>query len=65
MVQGCKNGKGSEKMYETSLKFELDEESRKRLDEFKRELELEIQETLESASMVVDKEGLCYAKELY
>lgn len=27
--------------------------------------ELEIQETLESASSVVDEVGLCYAKELY
>lgn len=52
-------------MYETSFEFELDEESKKKIDELKRELELEMQETLESASMVVDKEGLCYAKELY
>lgn len=64
MAQGYENGKGSEKVYETSFEFELDEESKKKLDELK-ELELEMQETLESASRVVDKEELCYAKELY
>ena len=52
-------------MYETSFGFELDEESKKKLDALKRELELETQETLESASRVVDEVGLCYAKELY
>lgn len=52
-------------MYEINFEFELDEESRKKMDELKRELELEIQETLESASSVVDEVGLCYAKELY
>ncbi len=52
-------------MRETSFEFELDGESKKKLDELKRELELEIQETLEIASRVVDKVGLCYVKELY
>ncbi len=52
-------------MYETSFGFELDEESKKKLDELKRELELEMQKTLESASRVVDKVGICYVKELY
>lgn len=52
-------------MYETSFSFELDEESKKKIDELKRELELEMQETLEIASMVVDKVGLCYVKELH
>ena len=48
-----------------SFDFELDEESKKKLNELKRELELEVQETLESATKVVDKEGLCYVNELY
>lgn len=52
-------------MRETSFEYELDGESKKKLDELKRELELEIQETLEIALMVVDKEGLYYANELY
>lgn len=52
-------------MQEMSFEFELDEKSKKKLDELKRELELEVQETLEIASRVVDKEGLRYVKELY
>lgn len=47
------------------FEFELDRESKKKLDEFHREVEVEIQEVLKKASETVSKWGLCYVKELH
>lgn len=41
-------------MQEMSFEFELDEESKKKLNEFRRGIEQEIQETLESALTAPD-----------